>query len=137
MDTFNEIREAIATKVLTADSVQASYAYPRSTLEGFPAAVIMPSENQSDYGSTHNDRVVFVFRVMLYAPIKDEGAGEAAEQALGKAVGELVFDTFKSRDSLIEVCDHIEPAAGIFGESTVGQGVYRTAEVTLRCVKYL
>lgn len=138
MDTFNEIREEIATKILTeSDTIQASYAYPRSTLEGFPAAVVMPSENQSDYGSTQSDRVTFVFRVMIYYPIKDEGASEDSERHLGKAVAEIVFDIFRARSSLSNVCDHVEPAPSVFGETTVGQGVYRTAEVLLRCVKYM
>lgn len=138
MNIFNDIREAIAAKIESdSDKVQSAYAFPKSTLEGFPAAVIMPSENQSDYGSTQSDRVVFVFRIMLYYPVRDDEAGEEAEQALGAAVGELLFDVFRARDSLSSVCDHVEPAPSVFGDTTVGQGAYRTAEILLRCVKYI
>lgn len=134
---INDIRAEIASSIPTGSGqiFGAAYAYPKSTLAGFPAAVVIPSENEADYASTANDRAVFAFRVMIYYPMKKESEQEKAETAVGEAVGELI-KIFSPR-GVLSTCDWVEPVPSVWGEAVVGEGVYRTAEVTLRCVKYL
>lgn len=137
MNNFSAIRAAIK-KVIddNADTVQVAYAYERSTFEGFPAVIIAPSENQSDYGDSQKDRVVFVFKVRAFYPIKKETDHASAETALEKVVDELLT-IFFSRDVLGTACDWIEPMPGTWYYEERGEAVYRVAEMTLRCVKYV
>jgi hypothetical protein len=133
---FKTIRAAIKTAIDTATKVQAAYTYERSTFEGFPAVIIAPSENEADYGSTQKDRLVFIFKVRAFYPIPDEGEHSDAETALEEVVDELLT-IFKSRDAIGSACDWVEPAPGSWYYEERGEAVYRVAEITLRCVKYV
>lgn len=133
---FKDIRAAIKSVIDTLTKVQVSYTYERSTFEGFPAVIIAPSENEADYGSTQKDRLVFIFKIRVFYPIPDEGEHSDAETALEEVVDE-VLTKFKSRSALGSACDWVEPAPGSWYYEERGEGVYRVAEISLRCVKYV
>ena len=135
---FKDIREAIKTAVdEQVKSVQKSYTYERSTFsDGYPAMVIVPTDNEADYGSTQKDRVVFVFKLKTYYEIKKEGEHDEAEGFL-EAVVDETLTRFRDRAILGSACDWVEPAPSIWYYEERSEGVYRVAEITLRCVKYL
>jgi len=133
---FKDIRAAIVAKVDALTKVQKTYGYDPSTIEGIPAVVVSPSDNEADYGSTSQDRLVFVFKLRAYYTISKETEAEAAETALEEVVDEILTD-FKERNVLGSVCDWVEPAPSVWEYETRGEAVYRVAEVTLRCVKYV
>jgi hypothetical protein len=133
---FKDIRAAIK-KVIDDNSEKISvvYNYERSTFEEFPAAIVVPTDNEAEYGSTATDRLVFVFKIRAYYPIPDEGEHEDAEAALEEVVDELL-DLFHSKGVLGSACDWVEPIPGTWFYETRGEGVYRGAEMTLRCIKH-
>lgn len=132
---FSTIRTAIIDKINSADitKIQAAYRTDRSTFEGFPAAVVSPSENESDYASTASDRRTYAFKIRVYYPIKDESEQDGAELALEEALDELL-DVFSKRGVLGSACEWVEPVPSIWQYEERGEGVYRMAELTLRCV---
>lgn len=133
---FSQIRTAIIDKInddLTR--IEVAYRTDRSSFDGFPAAVVSPSENEADYASTATDKIVYAFKIRIYYPIKDEDDQDAAEIALEEALEEMLF-CFRQRDTLGDVCDWIEPVPSIWQYEERGDGTFRMAELTLRCVKY-
>ena len=132
---FKDIRAAIVDKVDELTKVQKTYGYDPSTIEGIPAVVVSPSDNEADYGSTSNDRIVFVFKLRAYYTIEKESEADEAETALEEVVDEILT-AFKERSVLGIACDWVEPIPSVWEYETRGEAVYRVAEVTLRCVKY-
>lgn len=133
---FKNIRAAIKAKIDTLENVGVTYNYERSTFAKFPAVIIAASENESDYGSTQNDRLVFVFKLRAYYPIKQESDHQAAEGFLEGVVDEILT-SFKERNALGTACDWLEPAPSAWYYEERSEGVYRVAEIRLRCVKYV
>ena len=132
---FKDIRAAIVAKVDELIKVQKTYGYDPSTIEGVPAVVVSPSDNEADYGSTLKDKIVFVFKLRAYYTIEKEAEEEEAETALEEVVDEILT-AFKPRDALGAACDWVEPIPSVWEYETRGDAVYRVAEITLRCIKY-
>ena len=134
---FSTIRAAIITKINTdLDKIQAAYSTDRSTFSGFPAAVVSPSENEADYSSTADDRRVYAFKIRVYYPIKEEADYEAAESALEDALDEMLA-AFSTRGVLGSACEWVKPVPSVWQYEERGEAIYRMAELTLRCVKYV
>ena len=136
-DFINDIRAEIAEYITTqsADIIPAVYAFPKSTLESYPAVVVMPSENVSDYGDTQDNKFAVAFNLIVYYPVQTEVDQEDTELAVGEAVGELMR-IFSVRNPLT-TCDWVTPVPSVWGDAEVGQGIFRTALITLRCIKYM
>jgi hypothetical protein len=132
---FKDIRAGIKAIVEQSTSIQAVYAYEASTFSGFPAAVIAPSENAADYNSTQKDKLTFIFKVRVYYPIENESSHEDAETNLEAVFDELLY-AFRARGTLT-ACDWLEPVPGAWYYEERGEGVYRVAEMTLRCIKIM
>jgi hypothetical protein len=74
-DIVNDIRAEIAAKIQSESTLfQSVYAEPRATLDGFPSVVVVPSENEADWGSTADDRLTFAFHLNVYYPVENEAA---------------------------------------------------------------
>jgi hypothetical protein len=134
---FSAIRTAIINK-LNSDAVtkiQVAYRTDRSTLEGFPAAVVSPSDNAADWSSTDKDRRTYAFKIRVYYPIKKEAEQDTGEIALEEALDELL-SVFSSHDALGDACDWIEPVPSVWAYEERSEGVYRMAELSLRCIVY-
>jgi hypothetical protein len=134
---FKDIRAAIKKLIdENSETVQAVYNYDRSTFEGFPAVIISPSENQSDYESNQHDKVTFVFKVRAFYPIPKESEHAAAETALEGVVDELL-GLFRDHDCLGSACDWVEPTPSAWYYEERSEAVYRVAELTIKCRKYV
>lgn len=133
---FKDIRKAIVDKVGQLSKVQVSYGYDKSTFDGIPAVIVVPTDNEASYGSTQTDRVVFVFKLRTYYLLASESEYSTAESALEEVVDEMLT-TFRDRAVLGNVCDWVEPAPSVWEYEARGEAVYRVAEITLRCVKYV
>lgn len=134
---FSTIRTAIIDK-LNGESItkiQVAYRTDRATLEGFPAAVVSPSENEADYASTANDKRVYAFKIRVYYPFKTEAEQDAADIALEEALDEML-DAFTQRGALGTACMWIEPVPSVWQYEERADGTYRMAELTLRCITY-
>jgi hypothetical protein len=133
---FSTIRTAIIDKINNyLTKIEVAYRTDRSSFAGFPAAVVSPSENEADYSSTADDKRVYAFKIRVYYPLESESQQDAAELALEEALDEML-DAFKQRDSLGAACDWVEPIPSVWQYEERGDGTYRMAELTLRCVVY-
>lgn len=133
---FSTIRTAIIDKINNdLTKIQVAYRTPRTNLEGFPAAVVSPSQNEADYASTASDRRVYAFKVSIYYPMKTEADQDPAEMALEEALDEMI-DAFSTRQALGTACDWVEPVPSVWNDVIIGDGTYREAEITLRCIVY-
>jgi hypothetical protein len=131
---FSTIRAAIISKINNdLEKIQVAYASDRATFSGFPAAVVSPSDNEADYASTSNDKRTYAFKVRVYYPIKDEADYDAAETALEEALDEML-DAFSTRGALGSACEWVHPVPSVWQYEERGEGIYRMAELTLRCV---
>lgn len=111
------------------------YSHPKSTLDGYPAVIVMPSENEADYSSTSQDKLTFGFKLHVLYPVTEEADHAQVETAIGECVGDLLR-LFSAKNALTTV-DWVNPVPSMWSELEVGEAVYRTAEVTLRCVKHV
>ena len=133
---FSEIRSAIINKINNdLTKIQVAYRTDRATFSGFPASVVSPSENESDWGSTRDDRRAYVFKIRTYYPIENESEQDAAELALEEALDEMI-EAFSQRNVLGAACDWVEPVPSVWQYEQRGEGIYRMSEITLRCIKY-
>lgn len=133
---FSEIRQKIKDVLDTSGTLEKVYLTDRTRFEGFPVAVISPSENQTDYGSTAKDKRTFVFKVRLYYPITSEEKQESEELALEKVVDEVI-KLFNKRSVLDPACDWVRPVPSVWQYEEREGGVYRMAEINLECIKFV
>jgi hypothetical protein len=59
------IRNAIVTLLENLTLFQAVYTSEVSEYAGYPVAIVTPSDNDADYGSTDADKVTFGFKVRI------------------------------------------------------------------------
>lgn len=135
---FKDIRQKIIDIINSSavSKIEIAYKTDRSTFEGFPAAIVSPSDNDADYGDSANEMLSVGFKVRVYYPIKEESDNEPAELALEEAIDELMT-VFRNRSLLNPAADYVEPVPSVWVWETRGEGVYRMAELTLRCKKYV
>lgn len=134
---IKELRDAVIAKLdgPSVTKIHSAYRVPK-TFTGFPAAVVLPSDSEADWGDQSMDRHTVPFRIKIFYPMKNQSEQEAAEIALENAVDELMT-VFSQRDVLsgdYDNLDWIEPVPSSWGEENSGDAVYRTATVILRCV---
>lgn len=138
-DLINNIADEIAQKINDeSDLFGHVSSEPATTLEGFPAVIVMISENENLYSSTGGQdsrRLTFVFSLNIYYPATKEEEQVQAERALREAVSELlrIFVVKKP----LETCDLGMVSNTPFGETTAGEATFRTAQVILTCTKYV
>jgi len=130
------IKAVIDAAIAGSSTIQECWNYERSTFAGFPAVIIVPTDNEADYGSTDNDKMVFAFKIRAYYPIPKEGEHADAEVALEAVVDELLT-LFKARGALGVACDWVAPAPSVWEYEERGEGVYRVAQINLKCIKYV
>lgn len=136
MSTYSDIRQAIIDKINNdATTIQVAYRTNRSTLEGFPAAVVMPSDQTADWGSTARDKFTVAFTIRVYYPMASEADQETAELNLEQALDEMI-DLFNVRAVLGTACDYVEPVPSAWGFEERSDQVYRFADINLKCVKH-
>lgn len=135
-DTINDIREEIATKIeAESDLFESVYPHPKATIEGFPSVIVMPSENGAEYGSTTTREMTFSFHLNVYYPVPKEASYEKAEVAVGECVADLLRIFLTKR--VLTTVDWVVPVPSVWGETTVGEATFRTAQVILQCRKHV
>lgn len=134
---FAAITTAIINKLNSGSitKIQVAYRTDRATFSGFPAAVVSKSENEADYSSTADDKIVYAFKIRVYYPVKDESSYDSAEVALEEAMDEMRY-AFRTRGVLGSVCEWIHPVPSVWAYEERAEGIYRMAELTVRCITY-
>ena len=138
-DFINTIREEIASKISTGSTLFGHVsAFPKTTIDGFPAVIVMISENEVVYastGSVDSRRINLVFSLNVYYPANKESEQEKAEEAMGEAVSELLRIFCVKRP--LTSCDLAKIGVSPWGETAVDEATYRTAQVILTCSAFV
>ena len=93
MTTYTTIRDQIKTKLEAISKIQEVHDYPVLKFGGFPAANIIPTDQESGYMTTiHNERT-YVFEVHLYYDTE-----HSTLQTAMSALFDLVDDVLDSFD---------------------------------------
>lgn len=134
---FGAIRTAII-EVLNEQSSKVKFAYrtDRSSIEGYPAALVAPNEIEADYHQTSpaSNRETYIFTIRLLYPFTEgqETADLALEEALDEVIG-----IFRDRSVLGAAADWVAPVPGVWGYQDRSDGTYRVAELKIRAIKYV
>lgn len=138
-DFINDIRNEIAQKISSESNLFGHVsAYPKATIDGFPAVIVMLSENDTAYASTGSQdsrKITLVFSLNVYYPANKEAEQAKAETAMGEAVSELLR-IFCVKKPLTKV-DLAKIGTTPWGETSVDEATYRTAQVLLSCSAYV
>lgn len=139
-DFINDIREEIAEVIVAGNEDVFSHisGFPKSTIDGFPAVIVMLSENDVAFASTGSQdsrKITLGFSLNCYFPANKESEQEKAETAMGEAVSQLlkIFCVKKP----LETCDLAKVGVTPWGETVVGEATYRTAQVLLTVSVYV
>lgn len=90
------LRPQIAELLTTVDKIQEVSKAPKVRFNGYPSAHIVPSDNTSDYETTHENERVYAWNIRLFYETKDTGIEEAFD-ALEEVVDEVI-DLFDQED---------------------------------------
>lgn len=140
MQIFKAIRTAIQTTItdnLTGSGKTIAYVYPtdRSKFQGYPAVIITPSDNEADYGDTSMKQLDITFTVRAHVQMPQDGQ-EAADLKLEEVVDDLLT-LFADSTILGSACEWVSPTPSVWGYQDRETGPVRTAEIKLRCRKYI
>lgn len=136
---FESIRQAIIDLINspTVKHIKVAYRTDRSQVDGFPAAVVFPTEMQADYHQTSpaSNKETYIFTVRIIMPFTE--GQDAADIKLEKAVDELIT-LFRDRDALgAGVVDWIAPVPSTWGYQDRSNGVNRIAQLNIQATKHV
>ncbi len=90
------IRPQIATLLSTITDIQEVANVPKIRFDGYPAAYVVPSENDADYETTKENIRTYAFIVRLFYETKQGGVGNAISSLEG--IVDSVLDAFDKED---------------------------------------
>lgn len=91
---YTIIKNKILTILQTITKIQEFYGYPVLNFNGYPAAVIVPSNQDSDYETNVDNERVYAFQLSIFQDIQEGGI----ENALN-ALYDLADDVLNAFDS--------------------------------------
>lgn len=94
--SWNTLRTQVASVISTVTDIQEVAGYPKIKFEGYPAAYVVPSDNEGDYETNKENIRTYAFIVRLFYETKDTGI-EQALNALEDIV-DSVMDKFDEED---------------------------------------
>jgi hypothetical protein len=133
---FSDMRTAIVA-VITAEATKVKKVYrtDRSKFDGYPAVIVTPSENASDYGDSSMRQLDITFTVRAHQLIIKNGE-DKADIVLDEVVDQLI-SIFNDKAVLTPTAEWVFPAGGVWGYQERPDGQVRTAEIKLKCRKYI
>lgn len=94
--SWNTLRSQVGSLVGTISGIQEVANYPKIKFTGYPAAYVVPSDNEGDYETTRENIRTYSFIVRLFYDTKASGV-EAALNALEDIV-DSCLDAFDQED---------------------------------------
>lgn len=135
---YATIRQALIDLINSesVSKIQVAYRTDRSEIAGYPAALVFPSEHESDWHQTgvadRKETYTFTIRVLYPFTEGQEEADIALEEALDELVG-----VFRNSSVLGNAADWVIPVPGRWGYQDRGNGQVRVAELNIRAVVYV
>jgi len=100
MSMLENIKNTVKSKLDNVVALQEVHQYPEIKFNGYPAATIVPSDNESDFETTTENQRVYAFTIRLFSQIKGSG--------LEKAYGQMY-------NLIDEVLDEFDKDQGLSG----------------------
>lgn len=73
------IKNKIKDKLEANTKIQNVYQYPALKFSGYPAATIVPSDNESDFETTTTNVRIYSFQIRIFEQIKNDNLNKAYE----------------------------------------------------------
>lgn len=99
MTTYQQIRDKLRDKLLTIASIQEVARYPKREFNGFPAAILVPAEGESEWETIAEHQRIYAFDLQVFYETKGVGNDNALD-ALYNVVDEILDNL--SEDTLLE-----------------------------------
>lgn len=119
--TYTVLKNKIKEKLQGISKIQEVYDEPRLEFSGYPAAIITPSEDESDYETTTENLRVYVFNIDLFYEIPSSGISSALDALYDLA--DDVMDAFDQDQTLSGISlpsrytmVGIEPSSGAWSQ---------------------
>lgn len=94
--SYATLRPQIKTLISTLNTIQEVSGTPKTVFGGYPAAYVLPSDNEADYETTTENTRTFAFIVRIFYDTK-EGGVEGAFEAL-EGIVDSILDLFDQED---------------------------------------
>lgn len=133
MSTFSSIKAKIVTIVDANAKVAEVHNYDKPTFDSSPAAIVVPSGNESDFITTAHNKRRYSFVVTLLVPYDPQGAS-SAESTLVDLVDDLI-DDFDQDCTLGGEVLMMTAAPSAWGYQQ-REKLYRVATIALKCDAY-
>lgn len=94
--SFNTLRGQIKTVLDGISAIQEVSGTPKLKFDGYPAAIVVPSENTNAYETNSENVRTYAFDVQLFYETKNTGVGDAIDKL--ENVVDTVLDTLDEED---------------------------------------
>lgn len=98
MTTYQTIRDKLRDKLLTVSAIQEVARYPKREFVGFPAAILVPAEGDSDWETNNEHERVYAFDCQIFYETKGLGNDEALDRLYN--VVDEILDEFAEDPNL-------------------------------------
>ena len=78
-NTYSTLKASILAKLQGISSIQEVTDNPALNFNGYPPAIIIPSEGESDWETNAEDRRIYSFDVLIYEETKKQGTSQAID----------------------------------------------------------
>lgn len=129
-----DLKAKIVAIVQANPLVSVVYDYDKPNVDSTPAAIVVPSGNESDYATTASNRRTYAFQITLLVPFDAQGAESAEDTLVG--IMDTLLDDFDEDGQLTGSCLMMTAAPSAWGYQ--GREVlYRVATINLKCDVYV
>lgn len=90
------IRPQLKTLLESISDIQEVSGTPKLSFNGYPSAIVVPSDQSGAYETTSENTRIYAFQVRLFYETKNTGVGEALEALEGLV--DTVIDTIDQED---------------------------------------
>lgn len=108
MSTYQIIRDKLRDKLLTVTEIQEVARYPKREFTGYPAAILVPAEGDSEWETNNEHERVYAFDCQIFYETKGIGNDEALDRLYN--VVDLVLDEFAEDPNLEQPTVIVLPA---------------------------
>lgn len=96
--TYQVLRNAIRDNLLTLTDIQEVHRYPKLTFDGYPAAIVVPLDSESDWETNVEDERVYSFEIQVFYQTKSVGNDIALDRLYN--VVDQIRDAFSQNKTL-------------------------------------
>ena len=98
MTTYTQIRDCLRDKLLTLAGIQEVARYPKRKFDGYPAAVLVPAEGESEWETNNEHERVYAFDCQIFYETKQVGNDTALDRLYD--IVDLILDKFAEDPNL-------------------------------------